>query len=154
MTTTTMLEQHDIELSPHTHRLDPLRLSLAIKSPAEIAELAAEPASATEPRSRIPFSVRGRPSTEKRDVKGLQSFYESQNAHIQRMLKSVDEHRREAKDSAEDTRLRFLIAVHGSLAANLILAVLQLYAAISSGSLSLFASTYVPGWLGGGRALC
>jgi len=65
--------------------------------------------------------VRRRSSTEKRDVKGLQSFYESQNAHIQRMLKSVDEHRREAKDSAEDTRLRFLIAVHGSLAANLIL---------------------------------
>lgn len=139
--TTTVLEQHDIELSPRAHRPDPLRLSLALKSPAEIAELATSPTSATKPHSRIPFSARRRSSTEKRDVKGLQSFYESQNAHIQRMLKSVDEHRREAKDSADDTRLRFLIAVHGSLAANLVLAVLQLYAAISSGSLSLFAST-------------
>jgi cation diffusion facilitator family transporter len=33
-----------------------------------------------------------------------------------------------------------LIAVHGSLAANILLSVLQLYAAISSGSLSLFAT--------------
>jgi divalent metal cation (Fe/Co/Zn/Cd) transporter len=59
------------------------------------------------------------------------------------MLKSVEDHRREAKDEQGDTRIRFLIAVHGSLAANILLATLQLYAAISSGSLSLFASTFL-----------
>jgi hypothetical protein len=139
-TTTTTIELTDIETSPRLTPNDPYQLSSALKSPAEIESLAAGAGTHT----RLPFSTRLRRSStgEKRDIKGLQSFYESQNAHIERMLKSVDEHRREAKDAAVDNRLRFLIAVHGSLAANVILAVLQLYAAISSGSLSLFASMF------------
>jgi len=55
-------------------------------------------------------------------------------------LKPIEEHRREAKDERGDTRVRYLIAVHGSFAANIILAILQLYGATSSGSLSLFAT--------------
>ncbi|KAA8893089.1 putative metal tolerance protein 3 [Sphaerosporella brunnea] len=135
--TTTPIELTDVETSPRLVPHDPYQLSSALKSPAEIESLAE-----SGTHSRLPFSARLRRSSggEKRDIKGLKTFYETQNAHIQRMLKSVDEHRREAKDSAEDTRLRFLIAVHGSLAANVILAVLQLYAAISSESLSLFAT--------------
>lgn len=77
-------------------------------------------------------------------MKGLKKFYERQNNYIQYVLKSVDDHRLEARDEGNDTRLRFLIAVHGSLAANLVLAGLQLYAAVSSGSLSLFASQLSP----------
>lgn len=136
---------------------DPLRLSAALKSAAEIEQLTGGGSYSR----RLPFSAR-RPSPlpssppsasasatatavggkrqHKRNVKGLQSFYQSQNAHIQRMLKSVDDHRREAKDEQGGTRLRFQIAVVGSLVANVLLAVLQLYAAISSGSLSLFAT--------------
>lgn len=146
MATTQTIELSDIETSSAmTLPSDPFQLSSAIKSPAEIKEIAD-----SNTHSRLPFSGRGRsiaesnsttsPDGKKRDVKGLQSFYESQNAHIQRMLKSVDTHRQEAKEEQGDTRLRFLIAVHGSLVANVLLAALQLYAAISSGSLSLFAT--------------
>ena len=148
--TTQTIELTDIETNSaaFTFASDPFSLSSAIKSPAEIEEIAT-----SNTHSRLPFSGRGRSVAEaaagsppgssdgkKRDIKGLQSFYESQNAHIQRMLKSVDTHRQEAKDEQGDTRIRFLIAVHGSFAANILLAVLQLYAAISSGSLSLFAT--------------
>ncbi|KAF8243114.1 hypothetical protein K440DRAFT_614163 [Wilcoxina mikolae CBS 423.85] len=135
-TTTVTTELADLETSPRSSVSDPLRLSSAIKSPAEIEELTGAP------YSRLPFSARRSSSSsdKKRDVKGLQSFYQSQNAHIQRMLKSVDDHRREAKDEQGDTRLRYQIAVHGSLVANVLLAILQLYAAVSSGSLSLFAT--------------
>ncbi|KAF8544709.1 cation efflux family-domain-containing protein [Trichophaea hybrida] len=133
---TTTTELADLETSPRSSVSDPLRLSSAIKSPAEIEELTGAP------YSRLPFSARRSSSSsdKKRDVKGLQSFYQSQNAHIQRMLKSVDDHRREAKDEQGDTRLRYQIAVQGSLVANILLAMLQLYAAVSSGSLSLFAT--------------
>lgn len=73
-------------------------------------------------------------------MKGIHEFYQSQNESIQQLLKPIEEHRREAKDERGDTRIRYLIAVHGSFAANVILAILQLYGATSSGSLSLFAS--------------
>lgn len=140
-TTTTTIELVDLETSPRSSVSDPLRLSSAIKSPAEIEQLSGE-----STYSRLPFSARRSSSSSDkgRDVKGLRSFYQSQNAHIQRMLKSVDDHRREAKDEQGNTRLRFQIAVHGSLVANVLLSILQLYAAISSGSLSLFASTHPP----------
>jgi hypothetical protein len=149
MATTITLQQLDPEVSASAVS-DPLRLSSALKSPAEIEELATSTRSA---HFRLPFSGRKRSTDgntslstahaqKPRNVKGLQSFYESQNAHIQRMLKSVDEHRNEAKVEQGDTRLRFLIAIHGSFVANVLLAVLQMYAAISSGSLSLFASMF------------
>lgn len=76
----------------------------------------------------------------KRDARKVQGFYENQNATIERMLKSVDEHRDEARQEAGDDQLKFRIAIYGSFAANILLAVLQLYAAISSGSLSLFTT--------------
>jgi predicted RNA-binding Zn ribbon-like protein len=148
MATTTAIELQQVDAeSPQSPYDDPLQLSSAIKSPAEIKELV----SGTYSHSRLPFSARSAhgvsttsvqnlPKKKRKTVKALQSFYESQNAHIQRMLKPVDDHRKEAKDEQGDTRLRFLIAVHGSLVANVLLAVLQAYAAISSKSLSIFAS--------------
>ena len=151
--TTATIELSDIETRGSV--ADPLRLSAAIKSAAEIEQLTG--GSSALAYLRLPFSARrsgslplsavsasaSAPSCRpqhKRNIKGLQSFYESQNAHIQRMLKSVDDHRRAAKDEQGGTHLRFQIAVIGSLAANVLLAALQLYAAISSGSLSLFAT--------------
>ena len=79
----------------------------------------------------------GRSALQARRVRG---FYEAQNETIERMLKSVEEHVAEARQEQGDDHLKFQIAVWGSLIANIILTVLQLYAAISSGSLSLFTT--------------
>ncbi|KAK4192980.1 cation efflux family-domain-containing protein [Podospora australis] len=79
----------------------------------------------------------GRNATKERQLRG---FYEAQNETIERMLKSVEEHRADAQQEQGEDHLKFQIAVWGSLAANIVLAVLQLYAAISSGSLSLFTT--------------
>lgn len=79
----------------------------------------------------------GRGVTQARRVHG---FYEAQNETIERLLKSVEEHRAEARQEQGDDHLKFQIAVWGSLLANILLTVLQLYAAISSGSLSLFTT--------------
>ncbi|KAI4801447.1 cation diffusion facilitator 1 [Aureobasidium sp. EXF-8845] len=57
------------------------------------------------------------------------------------MLKPVDDHRREAKEEAGAENLQYKIAVYGSFAANVVLAGLQMYGAVSSGSLSLFTTT-------------
>lgn len=70
----------------------------------------------------------------------IQDFYQNQNAAIERMLKSVEEHREEARQEAGADRFKYQVAIYGSLAANVILAALQLYAAITSGSLSLFTT--------------
>lgn len=70
----------------------------------------------------------------------IQGFYEAQNETIERFLKSVEEHRAEARQEQGDDQMKYRIAVWGSFAANLILAGLQIYAAISSGSLSLFTT--------------
>lgn len=70
----------------------------------------------------------------------LQGFYKAQNENIERLLKPVDSHREEARRDNSDNHLKFQIAVWGSFIANVVLAALQLYAAISSGSLSLFTT--------------
>lgn len=67
-------------------------------------------------------------------------FYQAQNAAIGRLLASVDEHRAVAAAMAKAEAGRVRVAVYGSLAANVALSGVQLFAAISSGSLSLFAT--------------
>lgn len=158
-TTTVLTSPQDLELTlPPLQTHDPYRLSSALKSPAEISALS----DTKSTHHRIPFherilpnythrrrrsSVSGTPSPTAAahpgptvDVKGLKAFYERQNNYIQYVLKSVDDHRNEARDEMGDTRLRAAIAIQGSFIANLVLAGLQMYAAVSSGSLSLFAS--------------
>lgn len=44
----------------------------------------------------------------------LKAFYESQNENIERLLKPVDDHVREAKEKQESESLQYKIAVHGS----------------------------------------
>ena len=74
-------------------------------------------------------------------AKRLQDFYENQNENIQKWLKPVDEHIRLAKAFEGENHLKYQVAVRGSFVANLTLAVLQTYAAISAGSsLSLFTT--------------
>jgi cation diffusion facilitator family transporter len=70
----------------------------------------------------------------------LTHFYEAQNETIERLLKSVEEHRAEARQEHGEDQLKYKIAVWGSFIANVVLAILQLYGAISSGSLSLFTT--------------
>ncbi|EOD49560.1 Cation efflux protein [Neofusicoccum parvum] len=70
----------------------------------------------------------------------VEAFYENQNENIERLLKPVSEHVREAKEEEGGDNLQFKIAVWGSFAANIVLVGLQLYGAISSGSLSLFTT--------------
>jgi hypothetical protein len=79
-------------------------------------------------------------SPRRRTRRKASRLLESQNENIERLLKPVDEHVRQAKEFDGDNHLKFKIAVHGSFAANVALAVLQLYGAIASGSLSLFTT--------------
>ncbi|KAK4164887.1 metal tolerance protein 3 [Cladorrhinum sp. PSN259] len=121
---------------------DPYGLSQKYKTESELAEIKANTSRKRDAASKTgkvgryikPF---GRNATRVRQVEG---FYQAQNETIERFLKSVEEHRAEARQEAGDDHLKYQIAVWGSLAANVILTVLQLYAAISSGSLSLFTT--------------
>ena len=111
---------------------DPLRLSRRLKTKAELDSITANTARKRDTRlSCLP----NHKTTSK-----LSAFYETQNEQIERFLKPVDEHVREARDLQESNQLKYRIAVYGSFAANIILAVLQLYGAIASGSLSLFTT--------------
>ncbi|KAI9850833.1 MAG: hypothetical protein M1838_004986 [Thelocarpon superellum] len=113
---------------------DPYSLSTGLKSAGEIRAM--DPASS---RTRdVCTPALGCASARK--AKKLQSFYERQNENIERLLKPVDEHRREAREEQGENHLKFKIAVNGSFVANVLLAVLQIYAAVSSRSLSLFTT--------------
>ncbi|KAJ7672821.1 CDF-like metal transporter [Mycena rosella] len=67
-------------------------------------------------------------------------FYEKQNKQIEALLMSMDQHIELAQEEEDNNRLAIKIAIYGSLIANCILAVLQIYAAASSLSLSFFAT--------------
>ncbi|KAL2138498.1 hypothetical protein VTI28DRAFT_6722 [Corynascus sepedonium] len=131
---------------------DPYGLSQRYKTASELAEIKANTskkrdapqqgpavsakASTTSKLSKYvkPF---GRKATTARRLEG---FYQAQNETIERLLKSVEEHCAEARQEEGENHLKFKIAVWGSLAANIVLTALQLYAAVSSGSLSLFTT--------------
>ncbi|SPN98632.1 related to mitochondrial Fe2+ transporter MMT1 and related transporters (cation diffusion facilitator superfamily) [Cephalotrichum gorgonifer] len=108
--------QHDVR--------DPLGLSAHIKDEAEIT------ANSSRKRRQAPWAK----------TDGVKDFYLGQNENIRAMLKSVDEHEQEVKDEHGKNNLMYAICVKGSLVANVFLAALQLYGAVSSGSLSLFVT--------------
>lgn len=118
----------------YTLENDPYQLSSRLKTSSELNLIRANTS-----RKRDGF---GPITTNKEATKArkLQGFYESQNENIERLLRPVDEHVRLAKEFDGENHLKFKIAVQGSFAANVLLAGLQLYAAISSGSLSLFTT--------------
>lgn len=133
---------------------DPYGLSRRYKTASELADIKANTSrkrDATHPpaaangvkkpsaTSKLVQYIKpfGRSATSARRLEG---FYQAQNETIERLLKSVEEHRADARQEQGEDQLKFQIAVWGSLAANIILTVLQLYAAISSGSLSLFTT--------------
>ncbi|KAK1454450.1 cation diffusion facilitator 1 [Colletotrichum cuscutae] len=122
---------------------DPYNLGTHIKSDADIVQLKSA-YNTNKPRNnsnttRRRFIHHSFTRGGAKDAK-LQDFYRAQNDKIRSYLKSVDDHEREAKETQGDNNLKYQIAVKGSLAANVILSALQLYAAITSGSLSLFTT--------------
>ncbi|KAI0323037.1 CDF-like metal transporter [Amylostereum chailletii] len=96
---------------------DPYSLVTGIKTDAEIAEL-----------------------RRRKKGKGIAKFHTRQNELIESLLKPMDDHAEDHRNEEEALRLPVKLAVRGSLFANFCLAVLQMYAAISSGSLSLIAT--------------
>ena len=124
----------EIQRSPvYDTENDPYHLSSSIKSPSEINLITAN---TTRKRDTFnPLVLIG-----KRPPSKLTGFYESQNANIERLLKPVNEHSRQARDKNVANHLKFKIAVYGSFIANVLLAILQIYGAVSSGSLSLFTT--------------
>ena len=111
---------------------DPYALKSRIKPSSELDLLRAK-----SKQNNIPLPL-GKTAQKAR---GLRNFYETQNENITRWLKPVDEHIRTAKEFDGANHLKYQIAVKGSFAANIVLAILQIYGAISNGgSLSLFTT--------------
>jgi cation diffusion facilitator family transporter len=77
----------------------------------------------------------------KTKISKVAKFYEKQNENIDFFLRPVEEHVRLAKAEHESDALKVKIAINASFAANICLAILQVYGAIASGgSLSLFTT--------------
>ncbi|KAJ5091395.1 hypothetical protein NUU61_006265 [Penicillium alfredii] len=132
----------------YTRENDPFHLASKLKSDEEIRQIRANTSRKRDSVSHANNSRKmvamvrntGRIGKQAITTKKLQGFYESQNENIQRMLKPVEEHRRAARELNIDNRLKYRIAVYGSFAANIILSIVQVYGAVSSGSLSLFTT--------------
>ncbi|RAR09032.1 cation diffusion facilitator 1 [Stemphylium lycopersici] len=118
----------------YTPDTDPYRLSAAIKPESELALIRANTSRKRDGCGPMTLNRQAR------TAKKLEEFYSAQNENIERLLKPVADHRRAAKEEDSANHLKYKIAVIGSFAANIILAVLQLYAAVSSQSLSLFTT--------------
>lgn len=127
----------DVEAASNAHS-DPLGLTPLIKTESEISAIKLEKhnsgGSGGKPRGSLSKTVRFRPE------KRVQKFYEEQNEEIRSFLKSVEEHQQDIEDTQTASGLRYQIAVKGSFIANVCLSGLQLYAAISSASLSLITT--------------
>ena len=118
----------------YTLQNDPYQLSSRLKTENEINSIRANTSRRRDGCGPITMNKGAS------KARSLQKFYEGQNENIERLLKPVDEHVRTAKEFDGDNQLKFKIAVNGSFIANVLLAGLQLYGAVSSGSLSLFTT--------------
>ncbi|KAL9556591.1 hypothetical protein PS6_002246 [Mucor atramentarius] len=103
-----------------------------------------EESSVTSSAFKDPLSLKPKIQTDhyiRKDLKGqkkLQAFYRNQNEMIETMLSALDP----AIDVEEQEKqlLKLKIAIYGSVVANVILFALQLAAAVTSGSLSIFST--------------
>lgn len=105
------------------------------QSPQDNDVVSTAPSVKSEKTSLLPAF--GRNAMQYRRVQG---FYSRQNETIERLLKTVEEHVADAKQEQGEDELKYKIAVWGSFLANIILAALQVYGAVSSTSLSLFTT--------------
>lgn len=123
----------DLEHGDYDHGNDPYQLLAKLKSTDEIRNIR----KSISHKPTIGSLAPGKTASKARKI---QKYYENQNENIGRLLKPVSEHVREAKSENEANQLQFKIAVNGSFAVKVVLAALQLYAAISSGSLSIYTT--------------
>ncbi|KAJ5082700.1 hypothetical protein N7532_011743 [Penicillium argentinense] len=157
--TSTALE-HETDMSQHRHggpdeegsppprytpETDPFHLASKLKTEEEIRQIKPNTGRKRDSPSKTPkvFEMvrsTGDKGKQALTTRKLQGFYENQNENIARMLKPVEEHVREARDLNEENSLKYKIAVYASFVANIILCVVQVYGAASSGSLSLFTT--------------
>lgn len=144
---TTAPDEENLPPPRYTRENDPFELASKLKSPEEISKMQANTSRKRDctatyrqiiPKSTTP-TASGK-TTLNPSSRRLQGFYHTQNENIKRMLKPVEEHVRAAKEINSNNQLRYRIAVYGSFAANVILSILQVYGAASSGSLSLFTT--------------
>ncbi|CAO3698063.1 hypothetical protein G6F70_005733 [Rhizopus microsporus] len=70
----------------------------------------------------------------------LQKFYKDQNELIDSMLTALDKNTQQEEEEEIKQLLKLKIAIYGSVVANVLLFTLQLIAAVSSGSLSIFST--------------
>lgn len=84
--------------------------------------------------------LRRRPSKGRRIDKRLKTYYERQNLLIENLLKPIAKHASDDADDTESASKMVKFIIHLNIWSNFVLAALQLYAAISSLSLSLFAT--------------
>lgn len=94
-------------------------------------------------RSRVvnaDHELRRRGSKGRRTDKRLRNYYERQNLHIENLLKPISKHASEKNDEDEAASKMVRLLIWLNIVSNFALAGLQLYAAISSLSLSLFAT--------------
>ena len=121
----------------YTRETDPYSLSHGLKSPENLSQLCTQ-----TNRIHNDFDRTFRKYNKRRvKARDLRKHYKHQNETIERLLKPVDDHIRSEKEYEGENQLKYQIAVQGSLAANICLAVLQVAGALSSGgSLSLFTT--------------
>ncbi|EMC92176.1 hypothetical protein BAUCODRAFT_77717 [Baudoinia panamericana UAMH 10762] len=128
------LEEGDAErgnsLPTYTDASDPYSLRQGYKSGSEILTIRNNAANVGKKRV-----VQGAFKARR-----LQGFYEQQNENIDRMLKPVSDLVSEAREQRTSEGLRVKVAVIGSFVANIILAILQIYGAVTADSLSLFTT--------------
>ena len=101
---------NDVELQSlpgYNEANDPYSLRHGLKSADELGQIRAN--TSRKRKICVPQSV-------EKGVKErqLKAFYETQNENIERLLKPVDDHVREAKEKQESESLQYKIAVHGS----------------------------------------
>ncbi|KAK1093931.1 hypothetical protein LTR48_001321 [Friedmanniomyces endolithicus] len=134
------IDEGDVErgnsLPDYNDANDPYSLRHGLKTEEDLESIKAN---SGKKRSMVTCGI-GRDPMAAYKAHKLQGFYEQQNENIERLLKPVDEHVRQAREEREAEGLQYKIAVTGSFIANLILAALQIYAAASSKSLSLFTT--------------
>lgn len=131
-------------LPRYTLESDPFRLAARLKTEEEIRQIKANTSRKrdTDRAPKVIEMVRRTGSKGKQAIttRRLQGFYENQNENIERMLKPVEEHVRAARELNNENSLKYKIAVYASFAANVVLCIVQVYGAVSSGSLSLFTT--------------
>ena len=114
---------------------DPYQLAARLKTDTEVDQISR--LSSARKRDHLKRSI---VTKHGRQARRVQDFYRAQNENIERLLTPVDEHRNQARQEQSEHHLKYRIAIHGSFWANVMLAGLQLFAAISSKSLSLITT--------------